>query len=1275
MDERTAKKSGGSRDTRRRRNKDSQTTMDNVFILGAYGQNNLGDDALLEVFLQQFDGSTVVVNSSQPEQTSQRYGVQSLSTYWGWPRLRRPRALWRADLIVFGGGSLLKEIEGGPLARILYFVRIFAVLLFAKLAGRPTAMLGVGIGPLSHPLYRALSRYAANMTSLICVRDAASHDLLRAIGVRRPVYVTADPVFTLAIDDRQPTTDHTSGEETRRQADKETRKQADNERITLPLFLSPSLPVAQSPSLPVSQPPTVVVIPRYSLSPAEQTALAAACDHLVETIGARLRLIPFQTGFRESFDDLPATRAVIAQMRHAGAAELLELTTPREALAAIGRADMVLSARLHGLIFAAMQGVPAVALDYEVKVGSFMVETGQGWASVSLADLAAGRLPAVLDRAWASRAERGAALRECMASLRARAQQNFDLAHELAARPRGAGLLGGGALLFASMTIVNAGNYLFNLVLGRWLGPAAFADLSLVITLLLMVTLITATLQTISAKFAAAYTAAGTPERALSLRRWLGRGAWGLGALLAAALIVGAPLWQQFFRTSSAWPFALLGIGLPLYFAQGVDRGVMQGQIRFGALSLSYQAEMWVRLIAAIAFVALGWAVNGAVIGVTLSLVATWLVGFTIYDLRRPRGSRQGALDAGERREVWSFAVPVVAALIGQVLINNSDILIVKHFFGAEPAGHYAALALIGRIVFFATASVVAVMFPIVAQKHQRGEPHRHLLWAALGLVAAVSAGVIAATLLVPELLVRMLFGAAYLPIAPLLWLYAIATALYALANVVINYRLSASAGGGSALAVLAGLAQVAGLWLFHSSLEQVVLVQVYLMGGLLGALLVWDWWGTKNREPRTENRHSGSGSRFLVLGSFFHRRWRSLLFGTVTLALLLLMWQVARADAPTASHPAQQQLTLIMPSLADSEAEHASGAYIPGIGAVITLDVLRGPNTIPDKPAHLGVRDWAIYLMQTFGPQLNAVPPTEQIALSAEYYDYTNTVYHQLVILCHPADVADASKYTIWLDGKPFDQAAAALAAPEASSPDAAAPPAPTTAAPPAAPTVAAPAEPTTAASAPPVAATPAAPAQTAAAATPAPAASAPISSTGPLSQTFTFDDPQASAQDWQSVSGTWAFAEQGYDQTELGKYDLATLLNRPVGASYRIQVDVKFIEGDMGAGLIFNVPAGSVKSGGQMISYTGQGSYLQWGSFNDAGEFKFQGGSNVPSGADGKWHTLAVRVNGKTYSASLDGQPLGQDIPLVQPAGGRFGLFVSTSHVRFDNLKIESN
>ncbi|MBP1464908.1 oligosaccharide flippase family protein [Candidatus Chloroploca sp. M-50] len=399
--------------------------------------------------------------------------------------------------------------------------------------------------------------------------------------------------------------------------------------------------------------------------------------------------------------------------------------------------------------------------------------------------------------------------------------------------------LTGGAMLLVSATVVNLGNYIYNLILGRWLGPAAFADANLIVTLFLVITFVTVALQTTTAKFAAMYSASERPAASAELRRWLERGAWLSGMVGLLIFAVGAPFWQAFFHTESAWPFVMFALGVPFYFMLGVERGMLQGETRFGVLSLSYQAEMWSRLVIGIALVALGWSVLGATGGLTLSLVVAWLIARKSVP-STPSGE---PLTASERTTIIRFAVPVVAALIGQILINNSDVLIVKRFFDANEAGLYAAVALIGRIVFFATWSVVTVLFPIVAQRHHRGEAHRYLLYAGLGMVLVISAPIVAATIFFPELIVGLLFGAEYLAVAPLLGGYALATTFYALSNVVISYRLSLDNGGGSMLGLAGGMAQVLALLLFHRDLNEVVLVQIYVKGGLFFALVAWDIW------------------------------------------------------------------------------------------------------------------------------------------------------------------------------------------------------------------------------------------------------------------------------------------------------------------------------------------------------------------------------------------------------------------------------------------------
>ncbi len=393
-----------------------------------------------------------------------------------------------------------------------------------------------------------------------------------------------------------------------------------------------------------------------------------------------------------------------------------------------------------------------------------------------------------------------------------------------------------GLILMISMTVVNAGNYIYNLILGRWLGPAMFADLSLIVTLLLVITFITVPLQMTTARYAAIYTADGDSVALAGVLKWAERVGFGFGLLLVTVFAIGAAFWQTFFNTASAIPFIVFGIALPFSLLQGVERGVLQGQTRFGVLALTYQVEMWTRFLIGIGLVLLGFSIVGAVFGISLSFVLTWLTAKLAV-----KGLPAGVFPDKKMQKTLSlFALPVLVSQLGQILINNSDVLLVKRFFPAELAGQYAALALIGRIVFFATWSVVTTMFPIVAQKHKKGEPHTYLLWLSLGIVTSISLPVVLLTLSFPEWIVSILFGKQYLGVATLLWLYALATSLYALANVLVNYRLSLGAGKSTGFVIAAGVAQVLGIIFFHATLAQVVWVQVIVMAVLFTLLLIY---------------------------------------------------------------------------------------------------------------------------------------------------------------------------------------------------------------------------------------------------------------------------------------------------------------------------------------------------------------------------------------------------------------------------------------------------
>ncbi|TFC17336.1 oligosaccharide flippase family protein [Cryobacterium glucosi] len=393
-------------------------------------------------------------------------------------------------------------------------------------------------------------------------------------------------------------------------------------------------------------------------------------------------------------------------------------------------------------------------------------------------------------------------------------------------------LVGGGTALAVAMIVANAGNYVLNLFLGRVLTPAEFSDANLMVTLMLTITSIALCLQLVAARFVGIYDESGEPDRSDRLARTLRGYALGAGILTGAILAGGSTLWSQVFHTASFWPFVILGAGMPFYLVQSVGRGVMQGRLRFPGLATSFVVEMVVRLGCGVALVALGFGVNGATIGLTASFVATWLA---VKLLARTGPGLTGT--APDLVTVRSYAALVSVLLIGQIIANNSDVLVAKAFFSPDAAGIYAAIALVGRAVFFLAWSVATVVFPVVARRHASGGDTGSLLTGGIAAVAGIGAACTLGALVLGGPVLGFILGPAYGDLSAPLAAYAGMTTLFAVANLVASHELSQGRNTQSWLLFGASVVQLVLLLVWHESTAQLIIVQFVAMVLLLGVM------------------------------------------------------------------------------------------------------------------------------------------------------------------------------------------------------------------------------------------------------------------------------------------------------------------------------------------------------------------------------------------------------------------------------------------------------
>lgn len=408
-------------------------------------------------------------------------------------------------------------------------------------------------------------------------------------------------------------------------------------------------------------------------------------------------------------------------------------------------------------------------------------------------------------------------------------QQGWSEAVATVARPTRSKIISGSVIMLAGSSIVSLVNFGYNIAVARMLGPAAFSHAAAAVTLLMLVSAITLAFQLVCAKFVARNdTAAGRAAVYQTLRRK----AWIVGLALGCGLVVLSEVIQTYLRLPSATLVVVLAAGIAFYIPLGVTRGALQGTCEFGKLSLNFALEAVVKFVGAVVLIGLGVGVNGAVIAIALSVMVAYFLPPVPSELRVSPGNAVPA-SFGEGMQAIIF-------FVGQVLINNVDILMVKHFFPPAEAGVYAAIALVGRVLYFAAWSVVSAMFPISAGAKQE-DTAKSVIVIPLLVVGAISAGFILILRMFPQSILQTLFGSGFegADVRPLLALYAAATGAYALSVVLMAYEMSRKIANTAWLQLVFSGLVVLGIAVFHGSLKDVVMVQQVLMVLLLTAVSV----------------------------------------------------------------------------------------------------------------------------------------------------------------------------------------------------------------------------------------------------------------------------------------------------------------------------------------------------------------------------------------------------------------------------------------------------
>lgn len=295
-------------------------------ISGYYGYNNLGDDAIMHAISRQLleckRPVRLTVLSRRPAETAAGFGLRAVSRF---SPIAVFRAIRKSDFLISGGGSLLQDRTSTRSVR--YYL---GIIHLARLLRKPVFLYANGIGPLSREQNRRRVCRCIEQCGGVTLRDGDSLQELRTLGVtRQDIHVTADPAFTLSA----------AGD---------------------------GCKLLEVQGIPTQGPMLGISLRRVPGIETQLSQFAALCDELVRRQKKTLVFFVMQEP-----SDRELSQRVIERMEEtaylAGAP-----MDPGGMLSMLRCMDALVSMRLHTIIFAARERVPAVGCVYDPKITAFL---------------------------------------------------------------------------------------------------------------------------------------------------------------------------------------------------------------------------------------------------------------------------------------------------------------------------------------------------------------------------------------------------------------------------------------------------------------------------------------------------------------------------------------------------------------------------------------------------------------------------------------------------------------------------------------------------------------------------------------------------------------------------------------------------------------------------------------------------------------------------------------------------------------------------------------
>lgn len=383
-------------------------------------------------------------------------------------------------------------------------------------------------------------------------------------------------------------------------------------------------------------------------------------------------------------------------------------------------------------------------------------------------------------------------------------------------------LITGSFFLFSGGLLASFFNFIFTVLMSRNLSVSDYGALISLISIITLLSIpsgaITPTIVTIAGEYFAKEDRGHLHAFYLKLFKGLVIA----GLLLLLLFIPFSRQIADFFKIENIFLLTLTILGVLLFYILSLNTSFMQAKLAFRFLSLFNSVSSLFKVLLAFALVLLGWGLLGALLGFLLSLLLAIFIG--IYYFRGFIFFKSFDMPKISSKELISYGIPSAVIIFSLNALISTDLLLVKHLFSSHEAGLYAGLSLVGRVIFFLSAPIGVVMFPILVKRFNSGQNYKFILYLACLLVGSFSVIISTFYYFFPEFSVLFfLKNDEYLSVSQYLFRFSIFITLYSMVSLISYYFLSVKKTSFSYLMLFGALLQVIIIYMYHKSFSQVI--------------------------------------------------------------------------------------------------------------------------------------------------------------------------------------------------------------------------------------------------------------------------------------------------------------------------------------------------------------------------------------------------------------------------------------------------------------------